>query len=491
MRYLLGIDFGGGASKATLLSEQGAVVAESTAEYPTHYTPDGGCEQTPADWERALKENIKVLLDKSGIAPKDIACVAVDSATHTAVLCDGAMTPLRPAIHWTDSRAVNEAKTLNETHGDEILRLTYHRPGTFWTLPQLLWVQAHEPGVMGRVAHIVFEKDYVRYLLTGVICTDHIEAEGSMLYDSTSRDWSPFLCDLAGIDVAVLPPLVNPTDIIGTVTTTAAQACGLAAGTPVIAGTTDTVMEVFAAGAVAPGDATVKLATAGRVCVITDHPHPHRDLVNYSHVVEGLWYPGTATKSAAASYRWFRDTFGGDYADLDRAASAVPIGCDGLRFHPYLNGELSPYADPLLCGSFTGVRATHTKGHFARAVMEGVCYALWDSCSVLDEVGIPRPTVATAIGGGTKGALWRQMAADVLGVTLRTAESTDSSLGTAMLAGVAVGIFSSPAEAVKTCMKVTGITQPNGDNHQKYLQVFAEYKAIHDALAPIYHQRTL
>ncbi len=491
MRYLLGIDFGGGASKATLLSEQGRIVAETTAEYPTHYTPDGGCEQAPADWERALKENIAVLLDKSGVDPTAIACVAVDSATHTAVLCDGDMTPLRPAIHWTDSRAVAEAKDLNDAHGDEILRLTYHRPGTFWTLPQLLWVKAHQPAVMEQMRHIVFEKDYVRYLLTGVICTDHIEAEGSMLYDCTARAWSPFLCGLVGLDVGVLPRLVNPTDVIGAVTEAAAAAYGLAMGTPVICGTTDTVMEVFAAGAVAEGDATVKLATAGRICVITDAPHPHRDLVNYSHVVEGLWYPGTATKSAANSYRWFRDTFGDGYAALDAAAAAVPIGCDGLRFHPYLNGELSPYADPLLCGSFTGVRATHTKGHFARAVMEGVCYALLDSCSVLDEVGISRPTVATAIGGGTKGALWRQMTADVLGVTLRTAASTDSSFGSAMLAGVAVGVFASPAAAVEACMQVTGTTSPNMDNHEKYLDVFAEYKAIHDALAPIYRKRAL
>ena len=211
--------------------------------------------------------------------------------------------------------------------------------------------------------------------------------------------------------------------------------------------------------------------------------------MNYSHIADGLWYPGTATKSAAASYRWYRDTFGGNYKELDKDAMNVPIGCEGLRFHPYLNGELSPYADPMLCGSFTGVRATHTKAHFTRAVLEGVCFALLDSRSVLDEVGINYSLTATAIGGGTKGGFWRQIAADVLGMTLKTVQSSDSSFGSAMLAGVAVGVFENPKDAVQKCVKFTSETKPNPENTEKYRKIFAEYKKIHDALAPIYSAR--
>ncbi len=489
MKYLLGIDFGGGSSKATLLDTLGNIVSEATAEYPTYYPAGGGCEQSPEDWKAALSENIKTLINKSRIAPEDILCVAVDSATHTAVLCDENYIPLRPAIHWTDSRSVKESRELNEKYGDEIIAMTHHRPGTFWTLPEILWVRNNEPEIFSKVRKIFFEKDYIRYLLTGVFCTDHIEAEGSMLFDCNKMTWSKRLCDIAGIDISALPPIKCPTDIIGNVTEDGEILTGLCKGTPVICGTTDTVMEVFAAGAVKKGDVTVKLATAGRICVITDKPYPHRDLVNYSHIAEGLWYPGTATKSAAASYRWYRDTFGGDYKELDMGASEIEIGCEGLRFHPYLNGELSPYADPLLCGSFTGVRATHTKAHFTRAVLEGVCYSLLDSRSVLDEMGISYGDSATAIGGGTKGELWRQMTADVLGITLKTTESADSSLGSAMLAGVAIGVFSSPEDAAEKCVKVKSVTHPNSENTAKYREIFKEYKRIHDALAPIYNDR--
>lgn len=492
MKYLLGMDFGGGASKATLLSEEGRIVAEHTVEYPTVYPEAGACEQSPDDWIAALCENTGAILRNSGIDASDVAAVAIDSATHSFLVCDGEKKPLRNAVHWTDSRSRAEAKVLREEKGEEIFEKTFHKPDTIWTLPQLLWLRGKEPEIFAKIRHIFFEKDYIRYVLTGVFCTDTIEAQGSMLFNCRTMKWDEELCALAGIDVGVLPPLVSPTDVIGEVTPDAAAMTGLRAGTPVICGTTDTVMEVFASGAAAQGDMTVKLATAGRICVITDRPYPDRHLVNYSHVVDGLWYPGTATKAAAASYRWYRDTFGGDYKELDLAAAKLPVGAEGVRFHPYLNGELTPYADPMLCGSFVGVRATHTKAHFTRAVLEGVSLSLLDSKRYLDGLGIPyRSDVATLIGGGGKGELWAQITSDVLGLPLRTLESADSSLGSAMLAGVAIGVFDSPLDAIARCVKAKRLTEPNPKNTEQYAEIFEEYKKIHDALAPIYGERIL
>lgn len=489
MKYLLGIDFGGGASKATLIDTNGNIVAENTVEYPTLYPQSDWCEQNPTDWVNALCENCRALLLKSKINTKDILAVALDSATHTFLVCDENFTPLRNAIHWTDTRSRKQSDKLYDELGEEIFKKTYHKPATIWTLPQIIWLKENEKSAFEKVKYIFFEKDYVRYYLTGVYCTDYIEAEGSMLFDCNKMQWDDELCKLAEITKDMLPPIVNPTDIIGKVTKQAAESTGLSEGTPVICGTTDTVMEVFASGAVNKGDVTVKLATAGRICVITDKPYPNRHLVNYSHIAKGLWYPGTATKSCAASYRWYRDTFGGEYKELDSAAAELPIGCDGLIFHPYLNGELTPYADPTLCGSFTGVRATHTKAHFTRAVLEGVAYSLLDCKRYLDSLNIPYNAVATAIGGGTKGKLWRQMISDALGIALKTTESADSSLGSAMLAGIAVGVFKDANDAVLKCVKEVDITYPNPENTAKYHKVFETYKKIHDALAPIYNER--
>ena len=489
MKYLLGIDFGGGSSKATLINTAGDIVAENMVEYPTYYPEPGWCQQNPDDWIHALCENLQGLMQKSGISPTDILALAVDAATHTWVMCDRHFQPIRPAIFWTDSRSREQVQQLKETHGSKILDITFHKPDTLWTLPQILWVQAHEPANFEKAKYLFFEKDYIRYCLTGVYCTDHIEAQGSMLFDAAKNQWSDELLQIAGIRKDMLPPVVKPADIIGSVTKAAAAQTGLAEGTPVICGTTDTVMEVFASGAVNPGDVTVKLATAGRLCVITEKPYPNQCLVNYAHIVEGLWYPGAGTKAAASSYRWYRDTFGGDYAALSEDAQRIPVGSEGLRYHPYINGELTPYADPSLCGSFIGIRAHHTKAHFTRSVLEGVSLSLLHSKKTLEALGLPLGKRATVIGGGAKGPLWRQITADCLGLELVKTVSSDSSLGSAMLAGVAVGVFDSPQAAVDACVKVESVTTPIAENTQQYAGIFEEYVAIHDALAPIYQNR--
>ena len=488
MKYLLGVDFGGGASKATLLAETGAVAASASSEYPTIYPHPGWAEQDPDEWFRAIRENIAAVLKKSGVSPADIAAVCLDAPTHTAVLCDKDGKVLRPAIYWTDARSLAEVAELRDKAGDMILEQSLHKIDTIWTLPQLYWVKKNEPEVWANTGMVFFAKDYLRYRLTGRFATDLIEAQGSMLFDCRNNCWSEDLCGLIGLDMDLLPPLLRPSDFAGEVTEEAAALLGLAAGTPVVCGTTDTAMEVLASGAVNEGQMTVKLATAGRICVITDKAWPSRHLVNYSHVKEGLWYPGTATKAAASSYRWYRDTFKTDYRTMDEEAAAVPAGAEGLFYHPYINGELTPYADPLLKGSFVGIRAGHGSGHFSRAVLEGVAYSLLACKKELEGLGIDHDPVARIIGGGGKSPLWRQIVADMLGIPLLEVENSDSSLGAAMLAGVACGVFADFDDAAGKCTRILSRTEPNAETHAFYQEKYEVYARIHDALAPIYHE---
>ena len=319
-----------------------------------------------------------------------------------------------------------------------------------------------------------------------------------MLLDANTGKWDPWLCSLCGIDTSMLPPIAQPSDIVGTPTAKACAETGLSKKTMVCAGATDTVMEVYAAGAVKKGQATLKLATAGRICAITDKPIPSPLLVCYRHIIPGLWYPGTATKTCAAALRWYRDALcagemreGGEksvdaYKLIDEAAAKVPAGSDGLLFHPYLQGEITPYPDAALRASFTNVSTLHTKGHFNRAVMEGVAYSMRDCMRVIGELGIEITDNIRMIGGGSKSPLWRQIVADVLDIPLCRSLTDDSSIGSAMLAGVAAGVFPGFEESTEICSRTGDTVYPNKQNRAVYDRGFDAYRRIQSALAPIY-----
>ena len=202
-----------------------------------------------------------------------------------------------------------------------------------------------------------------------------------------------------------------------------------------------------------------------------------------------MYYPGSATKSCAASLRWFRDTFGGSFEEFSALAEEIPVGCDGLIFHPYLMGELTPHANPMLRGSFIGVSAGHTKAHFARAVMEGVAFSLLDGITYLRNKGINVGDSAYIIGGGAKSKVWRQIVSDALGLTLIQTENNDSSFGSAMCAGISAGFFADYDEASKACKKVIGETKPIPQNTAKYAKIFKKYQKISKFLTELSDER--
>lgn len=487
-RYLLGIDLGSGSVKLTLLEKEGNIVATGGCEYPTIYPFVGGAEQMPRSWRNSLHKGILQLLQSSGVKAEEIAAIAPDAATHTAVLLDMNYEPVGNAILWTDQRSVSEVELLKENYLDIIREQTLNTPTTVWTLPQLMWIRKNRPELWSNTRHILFAKDYLRFCLTGTLGTDSIDAMGSMFYDVLKGCWSKTLCKIAQIPMEWLPAIYEPTDLAGTVTREAAQEFGLCEGTPVYIGTTDTALEQLAAGSVESGHGTVKLATAGRICVISEKVHPSPFLFNYMHVVPGLYYPGTATSSCAASYRWFREALGKEpYGNLDEKAERIEAGSEGLMFHPYLQGELTPYNDPGLRASFVGINSRHTKAHFTRAVLEGVAFSLRDCIDTLEKEEL-RMKRARIIGGGARSPFWRQIVADVLGMTLEKAKVDDSSFGAAMLAGVGIGWFPDFKDAARCCVEVETVTYPVMDRHRVYEKQFELYRQIHDALAPLYHR---
>ena len=496
---LLGIDFGTGGCKVTAIDITGNLLGEASVEYVTEFARPGWSEQTPSDWYDAMCGALKKLRE-NGLALEKVIALSFDGSTHNAVLLDDRMNVLRKTIMWTDQRSVAECAWLKENYGEKIFNTAFQQPAPTWTLPQLRWLSTHEPDVMKKVAKILFVKDYVRYLVTGVAVTDYIEAQGTLFFDMHRMNWSEELAGLAGLKKEQLPELIKPTDLAGHVTAAAARDTGLPEGTPVICGTSDSAVEDYGAGAVEPGDCIVKMATAGNVNVMTRKPYPFATTLTYSHVVEGMWYTVSATNAAALCQRWMRDTLcqfekaeaeknnTKAFALMDRLAENSPPGANGVVFHPYLQGERSPYWDPKLRASFTGVSISSTKGDFIRALFEGVAYSLRDCYGTIREMQLPVKRIFL-IGGGARGRLWSEIVCNVFNLPVQIPTPGDASFGSALLAGTGAGVFADSKDAVRKCLHIDREIAPDEKLAEFYSKGFSEYREIHDAMARIYAKR--
>ena len=518
MKLLLGIDYGTGGCKVTVIDETGSFIGEASTEFATYHEHPGWSEQEPQDWWNALAESLKKLAAK-GVDLKSIAACALDGSTHNAVLLDAEYRPVRRTIMWTDQRATAECEALKAGWGEKIFSTCYQMPAPTWTLPQMMWLKANEPEVLEKTEHVLFVKDYVRYLLTGEPATDRIEAQGTLMWampgaTGTSGAWDAELVVLSGLKMSAMPKILEPTDVAGRVTAEAAAFTGLPEGLPVVCGSSDSAVEDYGAGAVEPGDLILKLATAGNVNAMTAVAHPHPKTLTYSHIVPGMWYSVSATNAAALCMRWLRDMFylgsdrvglgsdGNDtkrlyatlkdpkelYSLIDEEAASSPIGANGVFFHPYLQGERCPYWDSNLRASFTGVSISSTRGDFARALMEGVAFSLRDCYRTLEEMKLPVKRIFL-IGGGARSPLWSEIVANVFNRPVLVPQPGDASFGACLLAGTGIGVFPDVKAAVAKCLRIDRTVEPDPEAAAKYDHLFTCYRRIHDALAPTYVQR--
>jgi xylulokinase len=308
-----------------------------------------------------------------------------------------------------------------------------------------------------------------------------------VLFDLKARDWSDEILSVLDIPRAWMPQTFEGPESTGCVTEEAASLTGLKAGIPVAAGGGDQAAQAVGVGAVEPGIVGLTVGTSGVVFATTPSALIESEgrLHAFCHAVPGMWHFMGVMLSAAGSLQWYRDTLARDMAfdDLLKEAGAVPAGSEGLQFVPYLTGERTPHPDPLARGAFIGLTVRHTRAHMTRAVLEGVSFGLKDSFTLIQNAGLGAITQVRASGGGTKGALWRQILASVLGAELVTVNTTEgAAYGAALLAGVGAGAWSDVPSACKTCIRVTGRTLPEPPHVETYHAGYSIYRGLYPAL---------
>ncbi len=485
----LGIDVGTGGTRAVLIDRQGRIIASSASDHAAISSPHiGWAEQDPDDWWRAAREAIAGVMAIASIAGTEIQAIGLTGQMHGCVMLDSDGKVLRPALIWCDQRTQPQCDWLTQKIGFErLIELTCNPALPNFTLTKLLWVRDHEPQTFARIAHVLCPKDYVRYRLTRELAMDMQEASGTLLLDVTHRRWSTEVSELAGIPMSWLPRLFEGPEICARISSAGAGATGLAEGTPVAAGAGDQGAGAVGMGILSPGSVSATIGTSGVVFAATDSPAKDRlgRLHTFCHAAPGLWHVMGVTNGAGLSLRYFRDTFAPDlsYDALSELAAKAPAGSDGLLWAPYLFGERTPHLDPEARAAFIGITASHTRGHFIRAVLEGVAFSLRDTLTLFEELRIPIRGIRLG-GGGARGPLWRQIQADVYNHPVELLEAEEGgAFGAALLAGTGIGAWPSVEKACEATIRVAQTIQPQHPDAMD--AAYRRYRRIYPALKEI------
>ena len=494
MAYFLGIDTSTTSSKALIIDERGEVIAVASSPHTLQTPKPLWSEQNPLEWWEAVSASIRSVLEKAGISGERIAAVGLTGQMHGLVLLDESGNILRPAILWNDQRTQSQCDEIHQRIGKEkFIQITGNVALTGFTAPKILWVKENEPDIFAKAKHVLLPKDYIRYKLTGECAMDKADGAGTVLFDLKMRDWSDEILSALDIPRAWMPKTFEGTEFTGLVSAEAALLTGLKVGTPVAAGGGDQAAGAVGVGAVESGIVGLTVGTSGVVFASTPSAliEPEGRLHAFCHAIPNMWHFMGVMLSAAGSLQWYRDALAPNmsFDDLLKEAESAPAGSEGLQFLPYLSGERTPYPDPLARGAFIGLTLRHSRAHMTRAVLEGVAFGLKDSFTLIQNAGLGAITQVRASGGGTKGALWRQILASVLEAELVTVNTTEgAAYGAALLAGVGAGAWPDVRSACKVCVKITGSTLPDSTHLDAYRKSYSLYQELYPALKSSFHR---
>lgn len=502
MNVLLGIDIGTYSSKGVLVKETGEVIASHVVPHQLSMPKQGWAEHD-ADgvWWHDFVVICRHLLDHSGIKPGQIAGVGVSSISPCVLPIDSAGRPLRPAIlYGIDTRASQEVLELEQLIGKETLFTRYGTQLSAQSVcPKILWLRKNEPEVWAKTSLLLYGTGYIVFKLTGEAVIDIYDVSAhAPLFDITTLDWNPEMASIIA-PLRMLPRITWTCAIAGRVSRQAAQATGLAAGTPVITGTADAAAEAISAGLANTGDLMVMYGSSIFFILKAASLSTSRRYSGCHFLEQGTYAVAGGMFTGGSITRWFRDQFasqeieeearGGvnSYAALAELASHSPRGANGLILLPYFGGDSAPIHDPQARGLICGLTLRHTRADLYRAVLEGIGHSIRHNINALQEEGTS-PQRILAVGGGALNLAWMQIVSDIANIEQHIpTEQIGASYGDAFLAGIGIGMFNSTAEAARW-VKIKRVVQPDPEAHVLYREVHRIYRDLYAQTAESMHR---
>lgn len=476
---VLGIDLGTSAVKIIAVNQKGHVITSTSVPLNLIQTQPGYSEQDPEEWFNAVKTGIYRLNHSDEMKQYKVKGISFSGQMHGLVALDKEGHPVRHAILWNDTRNSEQCKQIRSVYGE---RLNGNPILEGFTLPKMMWVRAHEPKLWNKVEVFVLPKDYVRYRLTGKIHMEYSDAASTLLLSPKTHDWSKEVGDTFDIG-DVYPSLVKSTDLVGTIKEHLVSELGFTSTVKVFAGGGDNACGAIGAGVINDNDTLCSIGTSGVIVNVetSNQTHYKNNIHFFDHSVPNTYYAMGVTLAAGYSLNWLKQTFfdNNTFDEIVKQASESSIGANRLLFAPYLAGERTPHGDAFIRGSFIGISGNHSKSDFARAVLEGITFSLYDSIKLMREAG-KDITHITSIGGGAKSEFWLQMQADIFNASIcKLKHEEGPSMGAAMIAACGLQWFDSLDDCAEQFIDVECIYEPDLQRHQQYETYYNVYKQIY------------
>ncbi|NOX92704.1 MAG: FGGY-family carbohydrate kinase, partial [Gammaproteobacteria bacterium] len=395
----IGIDLGTSGCRAIAIDEQHNIVGEASITLPAPQRNGTHVEQDPALWWTAVCDCLDQLT--AIINPQQIAAIAVDGTSATLLLTDKHGTPLGPALMYNDARATTQAATIAH-----IAPVDTAAQGASCALAKLLWFTEND--LTSTARHACHQADWIAARLSGhfpakAVISDYNNAL-KLGFDARQKTWPDWLNELK-LPLDLLPKVVAPGTVIGTLSKKLAKQFTLPENTRIVAGTTDSTASFLATGANNIGEAVTALGSTLVVKVVSKQPvfAPKYGVYSQPLISNGQvrWLVGGASNSGGSVLK--------QYFTLEQLSEMTPQlqphTPTGLDYYPLpACGERFPVNDPQLAARLEP-RPTDDVVFF-QGMLEGIVRIEAKAYRLLADLGAPYPLSIRTTGGGAQNAAW-------------------------------------------------------------------------------------